>query len=186
MFMVEGHLAGSPCCPFFFFFNNFIYLFIFPSLGLSCCEGLFSSCEEQGLLSSRHVQASHCGGFSCCGAWARGAWTSIPAVHGVSSCSSRALEHRLNSRGSQDFPGSGIEPMSPALAEGFLTTEPPGKPPMLSLMEPLEEAGTDILPNDICCSCCLIAQSCPTLCYPMDCSTPGSSIHGILQVRILE
>ena len=96
--MVEGHLAGSPCCPFFFFFNNFIYLFIFPSLGLSCCEGLFSSCEEQGLLSSRHVQASHCGGFSCCGAWARGAWTSIPAVHGVSSCSSRALEHRLNRR----------------------------------------------------------------------------------------
>ena len=23
-------------------------------------------------------------------------------------------------------------------------------------------------------------QSCPTLCYPMDCSTPGTSVHGIL------
>ena len=32
----------------------------------------------------------------------------------------------------------------------------------------------------------LIAQSCPTLCDPMDCSPPGSSIHGILQARILE
>ena len=33
---------------------------------------------------------------------------------------------------------------------------------------------------------CLVAQSCPTLCYPMDCSPPGCSIHGILQERILE
>ena len=31
-----------------------------------------------------------------------------------------------------------------------------------------------------------IAQSCPTLCNPMDCSLPGSSIHGILQTMILE
>ena len=29
-------------------------------------------------------------------------------------------------------------------------------------------------------------QLCPTLCDPMDCSQPGSSVHGILQVRILE
>ena len=31
-----------------------------------------------------------------------------------------------------------------------------------------------------------VAQSCPTLCNPMDCSPPGSSIHGILQARGLE
>ena len=31
-----------------------------------------------------------------------------------------------------------------------------------------------------------VAQSCPTLCGPMDCSPPGSSVHGILQARILE
>ena len=30
------------------------------------------------------------------------------------------------------------------------------------------------------------AQSCPTLCDPLNCSLPGSSIHGILQARILE
>ena len=32
----------------------------------------------------------------------------------------------------------------------------------------------------------LVAQSCPTLCDPMDCSPPGFSIHGIFQERILE
>ena len=31
-----------------------------------------------------------------------------------------------------------------------------------------------------------VAQSCPTLCDPMYCSPPGSSVHGILQARILE
>ena len=31
-----------------------------------------------------------------------------------------------------------------------------------------------------------VAQSCPTLCDPMDCSLPGSSVHGIFQARILE
>ena len=32
----------------------------------------------------------------------------------------------------------------------------------------------------------LVAQSCPTLCNPMGCSLPGSSVHGILQARTLE
>ena len=31
-----------------------------------------------------------------------------------------------------------------------------------------------------------VAQSCPTLCDPMDCSPPGSSVHGIFQARVLE
>ena len=35
------------------------------------------------------------------------------------------------------------------------------------------------------CIWCLVAQSCLTLCNPMDCSPPGSSVHGILQARIL-
>ena len=54
-------------------------------------------------------------------------------------------------------PGSGIKPASPALAGGFFTTEPS-----------------------------LCAQSCPTLCDPMGCSPPGSSVQGIFQARILE
>ena len=31
-----------------------------------------------------------------------------------------------------------------------------------------------------------VAQSCPTLSDPMDCSLPGSSTHGIFQARVLE
>ena len=47
------------------------------------------------------------------------------------------------------------------------------------------------LVNSVCvcvcvCVCVLVAQSCLTLCDPMDCSLPGSSVHGILQARILE
>ena len=34
--------------------------------------------------------------------------------------------------------------------------------------------------------CATLLQLCPTLCDPMDCSPPGSSVHGILQARILE
>ena len=56
---------------------------------------------------------------------------------GLSSCGTRALERRLSScgawaelfRGMWDLPGPGLEPMSPALAGGFLTTAPPGKSP---------------------------------------------------------
>ena len=33
---------------------------------------------------------------------------------------------------------------------------------------------------------CFVAKSCPTFCDPMDCSPPGSSLHGISQARILE
>ena len=39
--------------------------------------------------------------------------------------------------------------------------------------------------NHYVCAC-PVAQSCPTLLDPMDCSPPGSSVHGILQARTLE
>ena len=38
----------------------------------------------------------------------------------------------------------------------------------------------------LCAVLCLVTHSCPTLCNPMDYSPPGSSVHGILQARILE
>ena len=34
--------------------------------------------------------------------------------------------------------------------------------------------------------CCSVTKSCPTLSDPMDCSPPGSSLHGIFQARVLE
>ena len=44
-----------------------------------------------------------------------------------------------------------------------------------------------MFPVYVCvCVCVLVAQLCPTLCDLMDCSTPDSSVHGILQASILE
>ena len=40
--------------------------------------------------------------------------------------------------------------------------------------------------NSLMNMCCLVAKSCPTLCDPMECSPPGSSVHGISQARIWE
>ena len=63
----------------------------------------------------------------------KGMQASVPVAHGLNSCGSQALEPRLNSCGAWasllhiwDLPGPGIEPVSPALAGGFFTTEPPG------------------------------------------------------------
>ena len=46
-------------------------------------------------------------------------------------------------------------------------------------------SSVEIISNGICC-CCIATQLCPTLCDPTDGSPPGSSVHGILQARILE
>ena len=88
--------------------------------------------------------ASHRGGFSFCGARALGVRASVVVAHGLSSCGSWAPEHRLSScgarayllRGMWDLPGPGLEPVSPALTGGFLTTAPPGKPSISSQSVP--------------------------------------------------
>ena len=77
----------------------------------------------------------HCSGFSCRGAQDLGTRASVAVARGLSSCGSQALERRLRTcgaralllRGMWDLPGPGLEPMSPALAGRFLTTEPPGR-----------------------------------------------------------
>ena len=55
-------------------------------------------------------------GFSSCGSWALEHWLS-------SCCAWAELLHAI-----WDLPGSGTEPGFAALAGGFFTTEPPGKP----------------------------------------------------------
>jgi len=80
------------------------------------------------------------------------------SVHGI--LQARLLEW-LPFPSPGDLPDPGIEPVFPALAGGFFTTEPPGKP--------------KVLINSVQFSS--VAQSCPTLCDPMDCSTPGFPVH---------
>ena len=60
----------------------FIYLFL-AVLGLRCCARASSSCGERGLLFPCGVQASHCGGFSCCGARALGVQASVVVACGL-------------------------------------------------------------------------------------------------------
>ena len=69
---------------------------------------------------------------------------------------------------SADLPDPGIEPRSPALQSDSLLTE------LCRKTEERIESESEI------------AQSCPTLCDPVDCSLPGSSVHGILEARVLE
>ena len=123
------------CSGVLFLFLKFIYLFIFGCVGSSLlCPG-FLQLRRAGATLCCGTRASHCGGFSCCGARALGMWASVVVECGLSSCGSRALERRLSSCGARaqllhgmwDLPGPGLEPVSPALAGRFLTTVPPGK-----------------------------------------------------------
>ena len=69
---------------------------------------------------------------------------------------------------------------------------PPGLQPT-RLLHPWDSPGKN---SGVSCHCLLqcrkvkseseVAQSCLTLCDPMDCSLPGSSVHGIFQARVLE
>ena len=111
-------------------FLTFIYLCLFLAvLGLHCCMQAFSGCSDWGILCCG-LQAYHCGGLSCCRGQVLGA--------GLSSCSSWALEH-MGFRscgplakmlfGMWDLPRLGLQPLSPALADRFLTTGPPREVP---------------------------------------------------------
>ena len=105
-----------------------IYLFTFGCAESWWLHGLSFSCGKRELLSSCSELASHRGGFSCSRAQAVGHM-------GFSRWGPWALELGLNSCGSWGsllhgmwaLPGSGIEPVPPALPGGFFTAEPPGK-----------------------------------------------------------
>ena len=85
---------------FFFFLVIFIFLFL-AALGLRCCARALSSCGELGATLRCSAWASHCGGFSCCGARALGAWASVVVARGLSSCGLQAPERRLSSCGAR-------------------------------------------------------------------------------------
>ena len=107
-----------------YFINLFIYLFIFGCVGSSLLHTGFLQLRRAGSTLRCGAQASHCGGFSCCGARALGMWASVVVACGLTSCGSWTQLLR----GRWDLPGPGLKPVSPALAGGFLTTVLPGKP----------------------------------------------------------
>ena len=92
-----------------FFLKIFIDLFL-AVLGLQCWAG-FPGCRRVGGSYSLSVVPSHVLAPGC-------------RAHGLSSCSTQDLLPC----DMWDVPRTGIEPVSPALASGFLTMGPPGKP----------------------------------------------------------
>ena len=116
---------SNTCCQLFLFLKN--YLFIFGCARSSLLHKLFSSRIEQRLLSKLQ-----CMSFS----WQWLLFLLARGHVGFSSCGTLVLEHRLSSCGARaqllygrwDLSGSGMEPVSPALAGKFFTTESSGKP----------------------------------------------------------
>ena len=111
-----------------FYFNKFIYLFLFLAvLGLCCCAQALFSCSKWRLLLA-----------AACGLLIVVAFVAEHRLQarGLSSCGLWTPECRLNSCGAQAQPlccmwdpsGPEPEPVSPALAGRLLTTAPPGKP----------------------------------------------------------
>ena len=93
-------ITGPPGKSDSIFLCILFYLFIYGYAGSSLLHRLFSSCGKQGIRSSCRARASHRSGSSCCWAWAPGCAGTVVACR-LSSCSSRALQHRLNGYGAQ-------------------------------------------------------------------------------------
>ena len=117
---------------FYLFIRNVFILFIliFGCIGSSLLHVDFLQLWRAGATLRCSARASHCIGFSCCGAQAVDVWASVVVARGLSSCGTQAQLLR----GMWDLPGPGLEPVSPALARGFLTTAPPGKPSILNMV----------------------------------------------------
>ena len=115
-----------------FFFNNVVCLFvyIYGCIGSLLLRAGFLQLPQAGATLHCGARTSHYSGFSCCGARALGAQASVVVARGLQSAGSVVVAHGLScsTAGMWDLPGPGFEPVSPALAGGFLTTAPPGKP----------------------------------------------------------
>ena len=116
--------------PLFFFLINLLYFFFYFWL-----RWVFVAARGLSLVAvSGGYSLLRCAGFSL--QWPLSLRSTGSRRMGFSSCGSWAPEHRLSSCGSQaqllrgmwDPPGPGLEPVCPALAGGFLTTVPLGKP----------------------------------------------------------
>ena len=106
----------------------------------------------------------------------------VSSVHGISQA--RILE-KVAISFSQGYSWSRDQTQVSYITVDSLLTKPLGKP-----LFPVSRITTDfyvvLFKFSNILYLCLLTQSCPTLCDPMDCSLPGSTVLGILQARILE
>ena len=149
--------------PLWFLKNIYVFIWLHRALVAAC--GIFR-CGTQAL---------HCG------TWALEHAGSVVAVCGLSRCDSQALEctgsvvaaHRLSCPTACEIllPQPGIEPMSPALEGGFLTTGPTGNSLHYGLSQDVEQCSLGCTIGS-CCLCilyiivCICLPQTPTLSLP--------------------
>ena len=97
---------------FFFFFNFYLFIYLFIGcIGSSLLCAGFLQLQRAGVTLRYSARASHCGGFSCCGARALGAWASVVVARGLQSAGSVIVAHRLScSMACGIFPDQGSNP----------------------------------------------------------------------------
>ena len=168
----------------------FIHLFLFlVVLGLHWCAQAFSSSDEWRLLFIEVHRLLTVGASLVWGTWAIESGLSSYGAHESGLSSYGAWAWLLH--GMWDLPRPGIKRMSPALAGGFLTTGPPGKPfsrtcnsfllflfnyNAIGSIQILTVLSSQIVPLYqyvislfiLLSACCSVAQLCLTLCSPMD------------------
>ena len=83
---------------FFFLINIFILCIHFWLRWVFVAVHRLSLVAASGATLHCGVRASHCGGFSCCGAQALGPWASVVAAHGLGSCGSWLLGSRAQAQ----------------------------------------------------------------------------------------
>ena len=147
--------------PVFFFFFKCLFLAV---LSLCCCAQAFSGCSEWGLLFSCGVQASHCGGFSCCRAHALDTWASVVVAQALSCSSACGI-----------FPDQGSNPCPLHWQADSYPLYHLGShiPIFIHLLADLLRGSHGQM---------FIAHHRNAFLY---CNPSGSSVHGILQARIL-
>ena len=182
--LFSPELSANFLFSFFTIKILFIYIFIslfLAVLGLCCCVQAFSHWGEWGLLSRCGMWASPCGGFSCCKAKNSSGVGSIVVAHRLSCPVARGI-----------FPGWTIKLVFPALAGEFLPLDHQGNPSLLLLWKSFLFSENNywgcLSTLNLMCHILLegflggaqfssVTQSCPTLCNPLNHSTPGLPVH---------
>ena len=91
--MLNRNITKQMLFLFFYYFILFIYFWL---LWFFVAVHGFLQLRQVGTTLRCGVRASHCGSFSCCGAWALGTRASVVVAHGLQSAGSVVVAHGLS------------------------------------------------------------------------------------------
>ena len=121
MYFIQAISQNRSC-------NLNLFIYLFGCIGSSLLRAGFLQLWQAGATLRCGARASHCGGFSCCRAWALGMRASVVAARMLSSCGTWALEYRLSSCGAWaqllrsmwNLPRPGMEDCVPGIGRRIL------------------------------------------------------------------